>query len=120
MIIITLTKNSSLTIDETIQSLETQKFENFEWYIFDSNSTDDTLNKINNSSLNFKIINLKTEGIFQTYNEILNYLRKLNSNKIIFFLHSDDLIYDEFTLGDVYSLFQNKKLDAIYGNIVFF
>lgn len=63
---------------------------------------------------------MKTEGIFPTYNEILNYFRKLNSNKIIFFLHSDDLIYDKFTLGDVYSLFQNRKLDAIYGNIVFF
>ena len=46
MIIVTLIKNSSKTINDTICSLENQSLKNIKWIILDDNSTDDTLDKI--------------------------------------------------------------------------
>ena len=45
--IITVVKNSSKTIEKTIQSLLSQKYKNVEYLVIDGNSTDGTLEILN-------------------------------------------------------------------------
>ena len=51
MIIITLTKNSSKTILDTIKSLENQSLKDIFWMILDDQSTDNTISLIKNSKI---------------------------------------------------------------------
>ena len=46
MVIVTLTKNSSKTIEKTIKSIEEQTLKNILWIVIDENSNDATLRKI--------------------------------------------------------------------------
>ena len=120
MIIITLTKNSSKTIPDTIKSLEKQNLKDIFWMIFDENSTDNTINLIKNSTIEHEIINIETEGLFFAYNKALEILKKREFEDIIFFLHSDDLIYDSETLQIVKNQFDNYNISSLIGNIVYF
>ena len=52
--IITCTKNSSLTILDTINSVKDQNYENFEHIFVDGGSNDETVN-LCNESLNSKV-----------------------------------------------------------------
>ena len=120
MIIITLTKNSSNTILETIKSLEKQNLKDIYWMILDDQSTDDTISLIKNSKIKHEIININTKGLFFAYNEALNILRERKIEDIIFFLHSDDLIYDNDTLQIVKNKFEEYNISSLIGNIVYF
>lgn len=120
MIIVTLTKNSSKTITDTIYSIKNQSLNNIKWIILDDNSNDDTLDKINNSSIHKEIIKINSSGLFNAYNIAHNFLRKKNYNDIIFFLHSDDIIYNNFVLEKVVFQFNKYQLDSLFGNIFFF
>lgn len=120
MIIITLTKNSSKTILDTIKSLEKQSLKDIFWMIFDEHSTDNTLNLIKDSSIEHEIIDIKTKGLFFAYNEALEILKRRKFEDIIFFLHSDDLIYDSETLQMVKNQFDKYNISSLIGNIVYF
>ena len=88
--------------------------------IFDENSTDNTINLIKNSTIEHEIINIETEGLFFAYNKALQILKKRKFEDIIFFLHSDDLIYDSETLQIVKNQFDNHNISSLIGNIVYF
>ena len=120
MIIITLTKNSSKTILETIKSLEKQNLKDIFWMILDDQSTDDTIDLINDSKIKHEIINIDTKGLFFAYNRAINILKERKIDDIIFFLHSDDLIYDNETLQIVKNKFEKHDISSLIGNIVYF
>ncbi len=120
MVIITLTKNSSKTISDTIKSLEEQTLKNILWIIVDENSQDHTKKLINESSINKEIIKTDKKGIFSCYNQVMDILKKRQINDIIYFLHSDDLIYENGTLKKIERLFETHNLDSLCGDIVFF
>ena len=94
MVVITLTKNSSKTISETIKSLENQTLKNIFWLVLDDSSNDGTINLIKQSKIKHEIIKVSTQGLFFAYNKAIQILLVRNLKDIIFFLHSDDLIYD--------------------------
>ena len=120
MIIVTLTKNSSKTILETIKSLEKQNLKDIFWMILDDQSTDDTIDLINDSKIKHEIINIDTKGLFFAYNRAINILKERKIDDIIFFLHSDDLIYDNETLQIVKNKFEEHDISSLIGNIVYF
>ena len=120
MVIVTLTKNSARYISETIESIEKQTLKNLHWLVIDSNSTDNTIDIINKSKLKKEVFIIKEQGIFPSYNKAYEILENKNYNDIIFFLHSNDIIFHEKTLENVENLFKFHNLDIAYGNIVFF
>ena len=63
--IITVVKNSELTIDRTIRSVLNQTFNNFEYIVWDGLSTDNTYKIISNYKNNkrLKIIQKKIMGL---------------------------------------------------------
>jgi glycosyltransferase len=120
MVIITLTKNSSKTITKTIKSIEEQTLKNILWIVIDENSNDTTLELVEKSKINKEIIKTDKKGIFPCYNYILDILMKRNLNEVIFFLHSDDLIYNSDVLNKVENLFKKYSLMSLCGDILFF
>lgn len=121
MVIITLTKNSEKTISKTAESLKSQSYKDFNWIIIDDGSTDNTISLIKNYQINnTKIINGPNLGIFNAYNFALDYLKKNKIDDIVFFIHSDDLLYNHQTLKNVFEIFQKHRPHCLFGNIAYF
>ena len=121
MLIITLTKNSEKTISKTAQSLSSQTFKDFNWIIVDDNSKDNTINIIKEyKSIKTQILNGPNIGIFEAYNFALDYLKKNNIYDIIFFIHSDDQLFNDKTLEDVNEIFKIYNPHCLFGNIAYF
>ena len=67
MIIVTITKNSSKTISDTIKSIENQSFKNIKWLVIDENSKDNTISKVKASKLKKKLLEqIKKEYFYVT------------------------------------------------------
>ena len=58
MVIVTLTKNSSKTILDTIQSIQKQSLENIFWLVMDDGSEDQTIDLVKQSKINYEIIKI--------------------------------------------------------------
>ena len=114
--IITPTFNSAKTILTNISSVKKQKYKNLEHIIIDNNSDDQTVNLIKKSShKNIKIITEKDSGIYHAINKGI----KLAEGEIISILHSDDIYYDNQTLLRVIEIFEEKKIDIVYGDLLY-
>lgn len=119
--IITPTFNSASSIQETVKSVISQTYRDFEHIIVDNMSTDGTVDLIKGMYRNagiekqLKIITEKDTGISDAFNKgITN-----SSGEIIGILNSDDILYDESVLSLINTtLSQTGKLIA-HGNIFF-
>ena len=85
MIIVTLTKNSALTINDTIQSIKEQTIKNLFWFVFDDKSTDSTVDKIKKSQIPHKVFYTNSKSIYEVWNSALKVIKKKKVNDIIFF-----------------------------------
>ena len=85
MIVITLTKNSALTINDTIQSIKEQSIKNLSWFIFDDKSNDSTVDKIKKSQIPYKIFYTNSKSIYEVWNIALKIIKKKKIEDIIFF-----------------------------------
>ena len=113
--IITTTFNSENTIVDTIASLNSQTFKNFNFIIIDNLSEDKTLKKIKeNFNGSLKIISEKDKGIYYALNKGIDNA----DGDIIFILHSNDKIIESDCLEKIHKLFINFKPDLIYGDII--
>ena len=118
--IVTATYNSEKTLEETINSVLNQNYNNFEYIIVDGNSTDDTINIIKKFELifkkkqkTFKWISEKDTGIYNAWNKGL----KLASGNWISFLGSDDIYLENVLEKYANKIFENKNIDFIYSKV---
>ena len=113
--IITVSYNSSDTIEDTIYSVSGQNHSDIEYLIIDGASTDGTMDII--ESLKDKIDVLVSEadrGIYHAMNKGIEKAR----GDVIGILNSDDIYSDEFVLRDVAKLF-DIEIDAVYADLVY-
>jgi len=110
------TFNSAKTIQDTIDSIKLQKFTSYEIIVIDNNSTDHTIQILKKNKLpNIKFIIEKDEGIYDAINKgILN-----ARGDIISLLHSDDIYYNSSALQIISEIFDQKKIDIVYGDLVY-
>jgi len=120
MIIVTLTKNSALTIKDTIKCIKEQSIKNLFWLIFDDKSTDLTVDIISKCQIPHKIFYTDSKSIYEAWNIALRLINKKKIKDIIFFLASDDIISSKNLLNDVDKIFKRHQVDLLYGNISIF
>lgn len=115
--IIIPTYNSASTINEAIESILVQGFIDYEILIIDGKSIDSTLtivNKFNDERIS--VISEDDKGVYDAMNKGIN----LAKGKWLYFLGSDDELFDSNTLGKVYCFIKkNASSKIIYGNVEF-
>lgn len=119
--VLTPTYNDSGSMGETLSSLCTQTYENWEWIVINDGSTDDTQQTIE-ELLHQNGIGQKCTYIFQEnadqLNAILNGLQYATGD-YIFILHSDDLLPgDDFFQKCVDWMEINTEADGLFGDLI--
>lgn len=111
--VITVVKNSSKTIEKTIQSLLNQKYENIEYLVIDGKSTDGTLEILDKYKKNISLlISEEDKGIWDAMNKGVS----LAKGDIIGFLNADDTYYEN-SLNIVNDYFINNEIDFLFGSV---
>lgn len=112
------TYNSGKNIQSCLCSLRKQSFQNFEVVVVDGNSSDNTLEIVEKSRPylpEIKIISEPDRGVYDAMNKGIN----LASGKFLFFLGSDDILFDNEVFNDVVQEVSNRNVDLIYGDVQF-
>ena len=112
--IITAVYNGAATISDCLQSIRSQTY-SAEHLIVDGNSSDNTLEITKRHSPNARIVSESDNGIYDAINKGI----AMASGDIIGILNSDDFYYDEFVLEKVLSVFFDRKVDAIFADLVY-
>ncbi len=113
--IITVCLNSRKYLDDAIKSVSGQTYPNIEYLIIDGGSTDGSVEIFNKYKNRIdRLIVEKDKGIFDAMNKGIG----LAGGEIIYFLNSDDRLYDNKVIERVAPLFTgDKNPDFVYGNI---
>jgi glycosyltransferase involved in cell wall biosynthesis len=112
--IITVCKNSSLTIEETIKSIIKQNYNNVELIIVDGKSNDNTLSIIEKYKEYISTsVSEIDDGIYDGFNKGL----KLATGDLIGFVNADDILTDNALeiLINYYQKYPN--VDFIFGSV---
>lgn len=108
--IITVVRNGEQTIERTIESVISQKFNNYEYIIIDGSSNDRTLEIVNKYKGKIsKMVSEPDRSHFDAMNKGL----KIANGEYVLFLHSGDEFYDKNSLV---SMFSKGEADAYYGD----
>lgn len=110
--VVTVCKNAQSTIRATIESVLDQTYSDFEYYIIDGTSEDDTLQIAEEYSSDNRV-HIVTETDSGIYNAMNNSLEHING-KYVLFLNSGDLFYDNRVLEDVAPFLTH---DVVYGDV---
>lgn len=107
--------NASATIATALDSIQSQTFRGFEVVLVDSLSSDNTIEIARQYSelLSINIISEKDEGIYDAMNKGI----KMAKGEWVYFMGSDDKLYDENVLSSMAKHFGKNK-DIVYGNSV--
>jgi len=118
--IITVVYNNKETIQDTIDSVCSQDYDNIEYIIIDGESTDGTIEVINetiqmHSQRNITFISEKDNGAYDAMNKGID----LADGDIIGILNSDDVYNDKHCLSIVVNELQEKSTDSVFANLVY-
>lgn len=112
--IITATYNSEANINSALRSITSQTHLNLELIIIDGASKDNTVTKIKQTFTgNLKIISEKDNGIYDALNKGI----RAATGDIIGFVHSDDFLASIDILAKIANIFQDQKVDGVYGDL---
>ncbi|SHG94033.1 glycosyltransferase family 2 protein [Flavobacterium defluvii] len=113
--IITVCYNSASTIEKTIQSVASQRYQNIEYIIVDGNSKDNTIDIIKKYENNItKWISEPDKGLYDAMNKGL----ALATGDLIGILNSDDTFYSVNVIEEIAKFHENNNIDASVGNII--
>lgn len=114
--IITVTYNSAQTLEQTIQSVLLQNYENVEYIIVDGQSTDDTLSVIRNYRHKIDhFVSEKDDGLYHALNKGI----ALATGDIIGILHADDFYTSDDVLTGIAETFRKNDAEAVYADLYY-
>jgi glycosyltransferase involved in cell wall biosynthesis len=114
--IVTVCRNSEKVLPRAMDSLAAQKYSDYEWIVIDGKSSDATVAIAQSfSSAPTRIISEPDAGIYDAMNKSLT----LASGEYVYFLNSDDSLYDENVLDRVNRRIEDgPDVDLLYGKVV--
>ena len=115
--IITVSYNAENTIENTINSVLKQSYNNIEYIIIDGNSKDSTMKIVNRYKGSItKIVSENDKGIYDAMNKGI----KISSGDIIGILNADDVYFNDNVIEKKISVFKNnKKINGCYSNLIY-
>lgn len=114
--VITVCKDNSKLLDKAIKSVLSQTYPNFQYIIIDGKSTDNTMDIIKQYRNKIDVVVSEPDkGIYNAMNKALKYV----NGDIVYFLNSDDRLFDNKIFSDIENEFKkNKNAEIIFGNVV--
>ncbi len=117
--IITVTYNSGKTLRDTIESVLSQTYTNYEYIIVDGASKDNTIDIIKEYEPKFNgrmlWISEPDKGLYDAMNKGI----RIATGDVVGTLNSDDFYIDNKVLEDIAKTFNQQDVDCIYGNLYF-
>lgn len=117
--IITVAYNSENTIRDTIESVLNQTFTDFEYWIIDGKSSDNTVeiassykDKFSQKGIKYQILSEKDTGIYNAMNKGIGYA----TGKVVGMINSDDW-YETDALEKVADCYEKTKFDIMYADL---
>lgn len=118
--IITVAYNSSSTIEDTIKSVLSQTYDNYEHIIVDGGSKDNTIKIIEKYKDKYggklKYISEKDNGIYDAMNKGI----KMSEGDIIGLLNSDDIYDNNKVLEKIANTIKSEECDGTYGDLTYY
>lgn len=114
--IITACYNAEKTIEQTIQSVIKQTYENIEYIIVDGASTDGTMKIVEKYRKHIDKIESKSDkGVYDAFNKGVN----ISSGQYIYFLNADDYLLHSSVLSEVAKEIEQKEYPVVlYGGVI--
>jgi glycosyltransferase involved in cell wall biosynthesis len=114
--IITITYNSSKTLEQTILSVLNQSYINIEYIIVDGASTDNTPEIVSKYKDRIsKFVSEKDKGLYDALNKGIS----LATGDVIGILHSDDFYTNDSVIEHIAKVFNDTTCDAVYANLYY-
>lgn len=113
--VVMINKNSGKYIKQTCLSILSQNFDNFKVYLVDSDSTDNSLEKIKLLK-NDKIKIFNVDKNVNTCDAYLHGIKNVNTKYITFTTSTDGYIDNEWFSTAVFELESDQKLSFVYAN----
>lgn len=108
--------NRQATIQNAIDSVIAQKYDDIEHIVIDGMSDDGTSQIIQANSANITLsIREPDEGIYDALNKGI----RVATGDVIGFLHADDMFADDEVLTRIHDKFAEGQFDAVYGDLVY-
>lgn len=113
--VITVVRNGQLYIEETIQSVLNQSYDNLEYIIIDGDSTDGTLDIIRRYEDGIDLwISQPDTGIYQAMNKGV----RLAAGRYLHFLNADDHYTDIRVIERIVGGFRDSGASLIFGDVL--
>ena len=114
--IITVTLNSAKFLEDCIRSVIEQDYNDIEHIVIDGGSTDDTLAIVEKYKDHiYRWISEKDNGMYDAINKGM----QMANGEIIGTLNSDDVLASPDVISTIVSSFDQQKVDAVYGDLVY-
>ena len=114
--IITVTYNSSKYLEDCINSVVHQNYNNIEHIIVDGGSTDGTVAIIKSYEPHIaKWVSEKDKGMYDAINKGM----KMATGEVIGILNSDDILASDDIITEIANSFIQHKVDSVYGDLTY-
>lgn len=113
--VITAVRNNAATVEQTVQSVLDQTYQNLEYIVMDGASTDGTLEVLKKYEDKITLISENDKGTRFAMNKAF----EMANGDIICTINGDDFYEDKNVLRDVVDLFTKEQVACVYGDMLY-